>query len=94
MGWRNALPMDPNESMLMRLKALLAERGGEVSNWLAVLVLLALGVAAWSWLRRDAESSYVTTVVASQLLSLLLWDHYAMLLLLPLAMLLRAARPA
>ena len=44
MGWRNALPMDPNESMLMRLKALLAERGGEVSNWLAVLVLLALGV--------------------------------------------------
>ena len=44
MGWRNALPMDPNESMLMRLKSLLAERGGELANWLAVLVLLALGV--------------------------------------------------
>lgn len=48
----------------------------------------ALGIAIWAWLRSDAESAYVTTVVASQLLSPLLWDHYAMLLLIPTALLL------
>ena len=34
------------------------------------------------------EVSYLTTVVASQLLSPLLWDHYAVVLLLPVAWLL------
>jgi alpha-1,2-mannosyltransferase len=36
----------------------------------------------------EAEASYLVAVVASQLLSPLLWDHYAMLLLLPVAWLL------
>jgi alpha-1,2-mannosyltransferase len=36
----------------------------------------------------DADASYLVAVVASQLLSPLLWDHYAMLLLLPVAWLL------
>jgi alpha-1,2-mannosyltransferase len=49
---------------------------------------LAIAVAAWCWLRTDAETSYVVTVVASQLLSPLLWDHYAMLLIIPAALLL------
>ena len=40
-------------------------------------------------MRCDAETSYVVTVVASQLLSPVLWDHYAMLLLLPTALLLQ-----
>ena len=39
-----------------------------------------------------AEASYLVAVVASQLLSPVLWDHYALLLLLPVAWLL-AARP-
>ena len=50
---------------------------------------VTLAVTAWAWLRTDAVSSYVTTVVATQLLSPLLWDHYAMLLLLPTALLLQ-----
>jgi len=48
-----------------------------------------IAATAWAWVRADAESSYVTTVVATQLLSPLLWDHYAMLLLLPTALLLQ-----
>jgi uncharacterized membrane protein YdcZ (DUF606 family) len=37
----------------------------------------------------DAATGFVVGVVASQLLSPLLWDHYAMLLLLPVALLLQ-----
>ena len=36
-----------------------------------------------------AEASYLVAVIASQLLSPILWDHYAMLLLLPVAYLVR-----
>ena len=49
---------------------------------------IAIAACAWAWLRSDAASGYVVTVVASQLLSPLLWDHYAMLLLIPTALLL------
>ena len=38
------------------------------------------------------EASYLATVIASQLVSPILWDHYAMLLLLPVAYLLAAGR--
>jgi hypothetical protein len=51
-------------------------------------IAAAVAISGWAWLRTDVESSYVTTVVASQLLSPLLWDHYAMLLLIPTALLL------
>ncbi len=55
-------------------------------QWLSVL---AVGlVTVFAWLRRDDETSYVVTVVASQLLSPLLWDHYAVVLLVPVALLL------
>lgn len=47
---------------------------------LTVLVLVIWGARA---MRPDA--SFLLTVVASQLLSPILWDHYAMLLLLPVA---------
>jgi hypothetical protein len=50
---------------------------------LAVLVVVALAA-----LRASAPASYLAAVVASQLLSPVLWDHYAMLLLLPVAYLL------
>ncbi len=54
-----------------------------------VLALAAVVVAAR---RATAEASYLVTVVASQLLSPVLWNHYAMLLLLPVAYLLAAGR--
>ncbi len=55
---------------------------------------LGVTVVAWAYacLRRAPEVGYVTTIVASQLLSPLLWDHYAMLLLLPVAWLLEHRR--
>jgi hypothetical protein len=46
-----------------------------------VAALVAIRVA-------DDEASYMVAVVATQLVSPLLWDHYAVLLLLPVAWLL------
>ncbi len=45
----------------------------------------ALGVLVVAALRAHPAASYLVAVVASQLLSPVLWDHYAMLLLLPVA---------
>lgn len=54
-----------------------------VVHWLGVgLVMLAWLAAA---IRRPPVVGYLATVVVSQLVSPLLWDHYAMLLLLPVA---------
>jgi hypothetical protein len=54
-----------------------------------VLVVVAvIGAARWA----SAEASYLVAVIASQLLSPILWDHYAMLLLLPVAYLCAAGR--
>jgi alpha-1,2-mannosyltransferase len=50
---------------------------------------LTAAVTLFAWLRRDAATGFVVGIVASQLLSPLLWDHYAMLLLLPVALLLQ-----
>ena len=55
-------------------------------QWVSVAGTLA--VACFAWLRRDAATGFVVGVVASQLLSPVLWSHYAMLLLLPVALLL------
>ena len=52
-------------------------------QWVSMgLALLAVLVTA---LRLGAVPSYLVAVIASQLLSPILWDHYAMLLLLPVA---------
>jgi alpha-1,2-mannosyltransferase len=56
-----------------------------VQATVSVLVAIAVVVAVR---RATAEASYLVTVVASQLLSPVLWDHYALLLLLPIAWLL------
>ncbi len=54
-----------------------------------VLVLVAVvGATRWA----TAEASYLVAVIASQLLSPVLWDHYAMILLLPVAYLCAAGR--
>jgi len=52
-------------------------------QWASVVAVLAAIVAATRW--ATDESSYLVAVIASQLLSPVLWDHYAMLLLLPVA---------
>lgn len=55
----------------------------------SILVVAALLVAI---VRAPADASFLVAVVASQLLSPVLWDHYAMLLLLPTAWLLDRGR--
>jgi alpha-1,2-mannosyltransferase len=55
----------------------------ELANVAIVLVLVV-----WSAMRASASVSFLTAATASQLLSPVLWDHYAMLLLLPTAWLL------
>jgi alpha-1,2-mannosyltransferase len=57
-----------------------------------VSTVLALAVTLASIRYATDEASYLMTVVASQLVSPILWDHYAMLLLLPVAYLLSAGR--
>ena len=53
-------------------------------GWLAA----TLGLALFATLRRSAEASYLVVVVSTQALSPLFWDHYAIVLLLPVAWLL------
>ena len=50
--------------------------------------ILAAGAVIFAALRLRADASFLVATVASQLLSPVLWDHYAMLLLLPVAWLL------
>jgi alpha-1,2-mannosyltransferase len=54
--------------------------------------LVALAAVVVAARRASGEASYLVTVVASQLLSPVLWNHYALLLLLPVAYLLAAGR--
>jgi alpha-1,2-mannosyltransferase len=70
-----------------------AFRAGLSTDVATVVQYAAMALTAtltlFSWLRRDAATGFMVGVVASQLLSPLLWDHYAMLLLLPTALLLQ-----
>lgn len=59
-------------------------------QWLAMVVVLGAVLAAARW--ATAEASYLVAVIASQLLSPVLWDHYAVLLLLPVAYLCASGR--
>ena len=61
-----------------------------VLQWAVMALVVALVVAAA--LRLRPVPSYLVAVVASQLLSPILWDHYALLLLLPVAWLLDRGR--
>jgi hypothetical protein len=51
-------------------------------------VVFAIAAALVAIRVADDEASYLVAVVATQLVSPLLWDHYAILLLLPVALLL------
>ena len=71
--------------------ALVAQAGAslELAGIVQMLTTIgALAAAALTSVVRRADASYLVTIVASQLISPLLWDHYAMLLLLPVAWLL------
>src|SRR5439155_26055998 len=57
---------------------------------LSVAATLALVVLAARL--ATAEASYLVAVIASQLISPILWDHYALLLLLPVAYLCASGR--
>ena len=57
---------------------------------LSTILVAAITLAGVRW--ATDEASYLMVVVASQLVSPILWDHYAMLLLLPVAYLLSAGR--
>ena len=59
----------------------------QLASTVAVVVVLIAAVRF-----ATDEASYLMTVIASQLVSPILWDHYAMLLLLPVAFLLSAGR--
>jgi alpha-1,2-mannosyltransferase len=59
----------------------------QVAGLVATLVIWLIATR-----RRSAAVGYLATVVASQLLSPLLWDHYAMLLLIPVAWLIARRR--
>jgi hypothetical protein len=57
-----------------------------VVQWAYVAGVAAITVHAW--LRRDDVASLVVTAVASQVISPIVWDHYAVVLLLPVALVL------
>jgi len=58
--------------------------------WAVQALAMAVVVALWlaTIVRGTPEASYLATVVASQAISPILWSHYALLLLLPVAWLL------
>jgi alpha-1,2-mannosyltransferase len=68
----------------------LGESVATVIHWVNfVLVVLVTAFAVW---RCSAVASYLAVVIASQFLSPVLWDHYALILLLPAAWLLARRR--
>lgn len=74
----------------------LAYRAGASREAATVLQGLALGLVGVAWLvavlRRPPFVGYLATVAVSQLASPILWDHYALLVLLPVAWLLERGR--
>ncbi len=59
----------------------------QVANWVLVAVVVLVAT-----LRCSAVASYMAVIIATQLVSPILWDHYALLLLLPVAWLLSRGR--
>jgi hypothetical protein len=55
----------------------------QIANWVAVAIVVLYAIR-----RASPVASYLAVVIASQLISPILWDHYALMLLLPVAWLL------
>jgi alpha-1,2-mannosyltransferase len=62
-----------------------------VVQWAYVGAVAAITIHAW--FRRDEIASLVVTAVASQVISPIVWDHYAVVLLLPVALVLDRLGP-
>jgi hypothetical protein len=86
---RVSQPVTTPKNMTLGALANRAGAGEEVASAIQLAAMVATAaITLVAWLRRDAATGFVVGVVASQLLSPLLWDHYAMLLLIPVALLL------
>lgn len=83
-------PHNTTIGALLYQSGLLPADAALVVHWLAVAVVLAVVVA--TALRLDAVPSYLVAVIASQLILPIIWDHYTMLLLIPIAWLLERGR--
>jgi hypothetical protein len=59
----------------------------QVSHWALVAV-----VVVWATLRCTPVASYLAVVIASQMISPILWNHYSLMLLLPIAWLISRGR--
>ena len=59
----------------------------QAANTVAIVAIVALAA-----LKTSRETSYVVAVLGSQLASPILWDHYGLILLLPVAWLLERRR--
>ena len=59
----------------------------QIANWVLVAVVVLVAT-----LRCTPVASYMAVIIATQLVSPILWDHYALLLLLPVAWLLSRGR--
>ena len=70
-----------------------AGSSAEVAGLIQIVSTVAVGVLFLTSIRWTTdEASYMVAVIASQLVSPILWDHYASLLLLPVAYLLASGR--
>jgi hypothetical protein len=67
-----------------------SEEVAGAGQWLSTAAAVGALLLLWRWGR--AEASFMGTIVVSQLLTPLLWDHYAVLLLLPTAWLMQRGR--
>lgn len=80
--------LTPNAVGIGRLayEAGLSESLATVIHWVNIgLVVAVVALVVW---RGSTIASYLAVVIATQLLSPVLWDHYALILLLPVAWLL------
>jgi alpha-1,2-mannosyltransferase len=81
-----------NDTGLGRLAYLSGAPLGVATGIHYVNVVLVLAVAGFAVLRAAPVASYLAVVVASQVVSPVLWDHYALILLLPVAWLIDRGR--
>jgi hypothetical protein len=73
--------------------AFAAGASAEAATLIQLVSTIAVGVLFLASIRWTTdEASYMVAVIASQLVSPILWDHYALLLLLPVAYLLASGR--
>lgn len=68
----------------------LSEQVASLIQLVSTVAVVMVFLAAIHW--ATPEASYLVAVMTSQMVSPILWDHYAMLLLLPVAYLLSAGR--